>query len=258
MGKTTKREGREALQEWRRAYDLHRECVRRNPDYSVAYGKLQTIKDPEERVARAVLLSEQWGLSPNDDLPNPCDRPDLESVKQEKDIPRAERLARTAWVDPIDFDALIDFDLHLLKGLDFLSTRVKGYLFLLYFPEEPGPPWAKRPIDMRQSKKRIQKAVVGLLDEALADRKRHGLTQLQPSVRVRLEKSFDALRVYDMKEQRKRYDEIEAALWPGRDGGTSPGAGGAPPGAGRRRPDGGGATSRGPCRRRRSACRPRS
>src|SRR5712691_5965899 len=57
-------------------------------------------------------------------------------------------------------------------------------------------------------------AFEGWVDQSIADRARAGLRQERPQQRLRLSEFPDYLKVYDLRSEGKRFNEIAKALWP--------------------------------------------
>ncbi len=157
-----------------RYYLLHRECVRRNPEYIRQYQELQEIQNEIERRMKTNFLLSHWGLRGSEDLPDPEERPNLKEMKR--------ALAKEEIFLPVDFnpDPLI-FRVHRdvgIKIFDFLNEdmrkALKGVLLLVYIPEEPIQPSISA-INTRWAKNEIKAELLNLVDNIIAGRKKHGL-----------------------------------------------------------------------------------
>jgi hypothetical protein len=196
-------------------YLLHREWVRRNPEYGKAYRKLHAINHPERQDLETVLLAERWGLSLSGTLPNPSERPGYDPKPLLKDAnPSSEKLfGGVMQTDPLETDAAIIALEHLPTTLDKMSQELNGFLVLLHFPEKPDSPWGLDVIDLRRPKEEIMEAVQDLVDEARkhhrqSPRKLRGLPIGGPKT-----KGFDYLRVYDLKKQGLTFKKIAKEMW---------------------------------------------
>lgn len=208
--------GRDERLRWHHLILLHRECVRRNPDYAEGYRRFQKTT-PANRQAWALALEEQWGLWTCGELPDPKDRPNLQELIQTplsaKEIHRYKEFD-----DPLEAmveDRLMQA-LHLSLEAKTMES-LKGFAVLLYVPEEPGSALRYAALDMRRSHKELQGFLEDLLHEVLASRKKHQLKPIPPPKRLRVAEMFDYLRAYDLKQEDWGYDQITQELWPGQE-----------------------------------------
>ncbi|MDR4470586.1 MAG: hypothetical protein MRJ68_20170 [Nitrospira sp.] len=207
--------GRKSQREIQRLYLLHRECVRRNPQYGRAYRKVHAIRDPERYAVELGWLSRHWGLSPSEDPPDPAEWPlaDLEALLRAYRTGTAASKSALAQLDPVEFDAATQ-GLDLLRSiLPRLAQQMKGFLFLVQFPERPNPPWGVAAIDLRRPKDEVLGVVRDLVDEAWKNRSpRH---RERTPMRGSVQKGFAYLRVYDLRiKGQRRLKDIGSLMWP--------------------------------------------
>lgn len=210
-------------QEIVKLYLLHRECVRRNPEYAKAYRKVHAIRHPERLVLEAVSLAEQWGLSHGDTLPNPVDRPgyDPQQLLKDSGLSPEALLAGSMKTDPLEMDVSVTAMEQLSDRLDELSQAHRCFLVLLHFPEKPNAPWGLDVIDLRRPKEEIIEGVRDLVDEVRTS-DRHPPRKLQRlPMWAPLKKGFHYLKVYDLRKRKKRttFKDIANAMW-GNDSGS--------------------------------------
>ena len=208
--------GKEERLRWHHLILLHRECVRRNPDYATHYRQFQTVPSAN-RAAWALTLEEHWGLWICGELPDPEDRPNLQQLLQTP--PSATALRRyDEWDDPLETIAEEQLRQVLPLSLETETLEsLKGFAVFLYIPEEPGSDLRYAALDMRRSQKELQGFLEDLLHEVLASRKQHHLKPIPPPKRLRVEEMFKYLRAYDLRQEKWAYDHITRTLWPGQD-----------------------------------------
>lgn len=222
MKKRTKKDLEDEQHRRFRHYYLHRECVRRNPLYMHQYHTVSHIEDSRTRVSEEYALRSRWGLWHTDELPVPGQSVDLGRLRQGL-LPESSRtLTGNLDVDVLEDDASKQLTKSLLypqrQVLEELSSNVKGFVFLLYFPEETDTqfpaPWSLMALDMRRGTAEIEEGFQRWIYSNLAHRSSHGFSQLGPDIRVHLDEAFDYLWAYDLKQQGKRFREIAASVWP--------------------------------------------
>lgn len=206
--------GKEGRLRWHQLILLHRECVRRNPDYAKDYRRFQKTT-PADCQIWALALEEQWGLWTCGELPDPQDWPNLQKLIHTP--PSAKALHRyEEFDDPLE--ARVEDQLMQVLPLSFKGKTLeslKGFAVFLYFPEEPGSALRYAALDMRRSHKELQGFLEDLLHEVSASRKKHQLKPIPPPKRLRVEEMFEYLRAYDLRQQDWDYDRITRTLWPG-------------------------------------------
>ncbi len=222
MRKTTQKEHQAEENRLLRLYYLHVECVRRNPDYVKAYWEVQKTQGDAARSDAGQILKAQWNLWLLVPLPGPGDRPDLLKLK-EGQFPALDRaLVGFTDVDPLENRAARHLTIHVLdlnrERLNAIARELKGFVFLLYFPEEEEKDfparWSLTTLDMRRSKTEVREALEDWASRKLARRAAHGLAQTHPPMRVHLDEGYDYLRAHDLREQRKTFLDIAKDIWP--------------------------------------------
>ncbi|MGH7229247.1 MAG: transcriptional regulator domain-containing protein [Nitrospiraceae bacterium] len=214
-------ETRRALQ----LYCLHRECVRRNPDYMKTYRDFDTEKEPKVREDKEHGLRFRWRLSFSDPLPHPDEHPDLSHLKNGLLAADCQNLTPMTDVDSLENAAAAFLTKHLLYPnrmlLETVANELKGFLCFLYFPEERDhnfpASWSLTTLDMRRTKNEITQFCNAWLEDKLAKRKEYDLKQQQPRMRLRVDEGFDYLRAYDLRRKGKKLREIAGVLWPSGD-----------------------------------------
>ena len=207
-----------------RLYHLHRECVRRNPDYIQQYENMIHIQVPPTRVAVEHALRTQWGLWPTDELPVPHESVILDQLRKGILPERSKTLTGNLEVDVLEDQASKQLTKSLLHPhrqiLGEVASDLKGFVFLLYFPEETDTqfpaPWSLTTLDMRRGKAEIEEGFQRWVYSKLQARASHRLPQLSPDIRIHLDESIDYLWARDLKQQGKTFREIAASLWPNR------------------------------------------
>lgn len=206
---------RKSQHEIQRLYLLHRECVRRNPQYGRAYRKVHAIRDPERYAVELGWLGRHWGLSPSEDPPDPAEWPqaDPEALLRAFRTGTAASPSALAQLDPVEFDAATQ-GVDLLRSiLPRLAQQLKGFLFLVQLPERPDPPWGVAAIDLRRPKDEVLRAVRELVDEAWKNRSPR--YRERTPMRGPLQKGFAYLRVYDLRiKGQRRLKDIGSLIWP--------------------------------------------
>jgi len=205
--------GKDERLRWHHLVLLHRECVRRNPDYAKDYRQFQATT-PADRQAWALALEEQWGLWTCGELPDPQDRPDLQELIHAP--PSANELHRyEEFDDPLE--AMVEDQLMQVLPLSLdegTMESLRGFAIFLYVPEEPGSTLRYAALDMRRSHKELEGFLEDLLHEVITSRKKHQLKSIPPPKRLRVEEMFDYLRAYDLRQEDCDYDHITRVLWP--------------------------------------------
>ena len=205
--------------EWR-AYLLHVECVRRNPKYREGYEEWKKLQADEFTGDwYKSLVAGRWGLLHNAPLPDPDNRPLLDTItgaKPPKDcwLPHDER------VDPVTSRALDMTGFSKLTEQALPDSIKSGLLFLTLFPEESPDRWIRTVLNIRQSKRTLMQEFEQFIDNALAARKQARLAQHIPNRRVRLQECLDCLKVFDFKQSGKIHAAIGERLWPDSHGDT--------------------------------------
>ena len=222
MKKLTRKEVEAEQRRRLRLYYLHRECVRRNPQYGHQYHTVNHIEIPRTRLSEEQALRTQWGLWHTDDLPVPDQDVDLDRLRQGILPESSQTLTGNLEVDVLEDHASRQLTKSLLypqrQVLEEVSSDVKGFVFLLYFPEETDTqfpaPWSLTALDMRRGTAEIEEGFQRWIYRNLSRRASHGLAQLSPDIRVHLDEAFDYLWAYDLKQDGKTFLEIAAAVWP--------------------------------------------
>jgi hypothetical protein len=207
-----------------RLYYLHRECVRRNPRYHHRYQTVSHIEIPLTRVSEEQALRTQWGLWHTDDLPVPDQGDDFDQLRQGVLPERSQTLTGNLEVDVPENHASKQLTRLLLHPhrqiLEEVAPDLKGFVFLLYFPEETDTPfpalWSLTALDMTRGKAEIEEGFQRWVHSKLTLRASHGLSQLSPDIRLHLDEAFEYLWAYDLKRKGKTFREIAAAVWPNR------------------------------------------
>lgn len=224
MKKLTRKEVEAEQRRRVRLYYLHRECVRRNLQYGHQYHPVTQIQAPPTRASEEQALRTQWGLWHTDELPVPDQGGDLERLRRGVLPERSPILTGNLEVDVLEDHASRQLTRSLLHSqrqiLEEVAPDLKGFVFLLYFPEEtntPFPaPWSLTALDMRRGKAEIEEGFQRWVHSKLTLRANHGLSQLSPDIRVHLDEAFEYLWAYDLKREGKTFREIAAAVWPNR------------------------------------------
>lgn len=214
-------ETRRALQ----LYYLHRECVRRNPDYMKSYRDLDTETETKVREDKEHGLRFRWRLSFSEPLPHPDEQPDLGHVRNGILPPDWQNLPPLTDVDSLEHNAATFLTQRLLNPnqmlLNTVAHELKGFLFFLYFPDEQDRNfpalWSLTTLDMRRTKKEITQFCNAWFEAKFVRRKEYGLKQGQSRMRVRVAEGFDYLRAYDLRRTGKKLREIATVLWPSGD-----------------------------------------
>lgn len=224
MKKLTRKEVEAEQRRRLRLYYLHRECVRRNSQYRHKYHTVSQIQAPPTRLSEEQALRTQWGLWHTDDLPVPDQGDDFDQLRQDILPERSQTLTGNLEVDVLENHASRQLTRSLLHPhrqiLEEVAPDLKGFVFLLYFPEEtdtPFPaPWSLTALDMTRGKAEIEKGFQRWVQSKLTLRASHRLSQLSPDIRIHLDEAFEYLWAYDLKQEGKTFREIAAAVWPNR------------------------------------------
>ena len=197
------------------AYLLHRECVRRNAEYTEAYRQVSALTHPAHQEHELVRLAERWGLALTDDLPDPSARPgyDPKLLRAEANLSLATLLDGPMQTDPIEMDAALMAQEHLATVGTALSQELKGFLVLLHCPETLDRPWGFDVIDLRRPKEEIMAGVQHLIDEAREQQEPRAGKLRGPSGSEPKAKGFDYLQVYDLKQHGKSLKWIAYEMW---------------------------------------------
>lgn len=224
MGKPTKKESEADKIRLRRLYCLHRECVRRNLEYGVAYREGMRMQESTSKSDAQWILRFRWNIWPPDELPDPSEASDLEQLNRQQLSTSVNALPRDTQVDPLEHDAariLTNALLHPNRQvLGEVANRLKGFVFMLYFPEELDQQfpalWSLTALDVCRSKKELTAGLQGWLEQKLAHRTSYGFTQKMPRIRMHLDECFEYVRAYDLRRADKTFREIATVLWPDR------------------------------------------
>lgn len=222
MKKRTRKELETEQRRRLRYYYLHRECVRRNSQYIQQYQTISHIEVFSMRLSEEHALKTQWGLWPEDTLPVPSDGADLEQLGHGILPEHSQTLSGNLEVDVVENRASKQLTRALLypqhEALKAIAPDLKGFVFLLYFPEETDTdfpaPWSLTTLDMRRIKSEIEEFFQRWVHHKLARRANHGLSQLSPDIRIHLDEGFKYLCAYDLRQQGKTFREIAAVVWP--------------------------------------------
>jgi len=196
-------------------YLLHREYVRRNPEYANAYGKVHAIKQRNDLHLETALLAEQWGLSLSCPLPNPSERPgyDLKQLKTDANLTISSLFGDVMQTDPIETDAVFIAQEHLSTTLHSLSQELKGFLVLLYLSENSKRPYGLDVIDLRRPKEEILKGIDNLIEETRKHQRQRPGKNRRQSIGGPKTKGFDYLKVYDLRNDGLAFGEIANQIW---------------------------------------------
>jgi hypothetical protein len=186
------------------------------------YHTVSHIEDSRTRVSEEQALRTRWGLWHTDELPVPGQSVDLDRLGQGILPEGSQTLTGNLEVDVLEGRASSQLTRSLLhphrKILEEVTPDMKGFVFLLYFPEEKDmqfpAPWSLTALDMRRGKAEIEEGFQRWIHCTLTRRVTHGLSQLSSDIRIHLDESFEYLLAYDLKQQGKKLREIAASIWP--------------------------------------------
>lgn len=167
----------------------------------------------ESRKVYASCLASEWGLMRADALPDPKERPSLDKLLDYKLSFEVTSLPSDYEADMMlpQSDKFFEHDLLRLPR-KYKSERLKGSLYLVCIPEESEPNWITR-VDLKRPKEYIEEYLLATCDSIIDSRRKHGLKQERQKKRLRLDQWIDYIKVYDLREECKKYLQIAEELW---------------------------------------------
>lgn len=191
-------------------YFLHRECVRRNADYADDYFAMMKQKSARKEMTKVKLLS-HWVLSPEEPLPNPEEKLDLDKLQSQKASSERKFSGGCNFALSKATNAMTPFFMsESIKKWDDL----KGMIIIMYFPEASREKSTLSAINTNWSRKDMIESFTLTVDSLLEERRKRGLKQDKTHERLRLEHLFEYLKAYDLKQNGKTYKEIAKCVWP--------------------------------------------
>lgn len=196
------RKGKNKLveEQWR-VYLLHREFVRRNPEYGEQYRECRSKwGEFNKEFPLWMWLYVDWGLAKDEALPDPDVYPDLDKVVRKAtlldDFPKVPYAGNAMFAK-----ALNVFPVQEGKGPESFE-QLKGMLFLTYFQEQASRFPKIYVLDMRWPKVRLMNEFEQWLDWMLYEQSLVGLRQKPNEKRLRLSEYLKYLKVYDLRKKR--------------------------------------------------------
>lgn len=194
---------------------LHKECVRRNEEYARELRKAEKQPDHETQQVWFMDLQERWALWLCPPLPNPDKRPKVQVSSENSESNPLHKFEEDS--DPIE-NPVEDYLLGAMnENWTELGKTIRGFACLLYFPEEEGTPILRAALDLKRPKKEIKKFLEQLVDEMFERREKNHLKQINSPGRRHFEADFECLRVWDLREKNKKYEDIIKIIWPGQE-----------------------------------------
>lgn len=199
-----KRNEKDIIEDGRAAlYRIHYECVRRNLEYVQAYEKINDGPIPPDHTRAS--LKYQWGILYYDEVPNPNERPPLETALT-RPLPQ--------WDDSLGFFG----EFRRRRGEPFENLSIenlpRGKLILEYYPEdEPYLPYCFV-ANMQWSEKYLKEQVVEWIKRLYRLRKHAGLIPPQSARKRGKEKFPEYIQEYRRLREGESYSFYLPAVRP--------------------------------------------